>query len=318
MRMDLVSIIVPVYNVKPYLERCVNSLIGQSYRDLEIILVDDGSTDGSGELCDDLTHKDNRIKAIHKSNQGAAAARNAGIDISSGEFICFVDSDDYVNYEYVRYLYEICTKNGADIGMCGHLITDKDDYYELIDFSKPIELYSKDEILDKFFTDMHGSIIIPWNKIYKRKCISDIRYVVGMICEDEATTVKFLYNADKIAFGKEVGYYYFSRPDSITGSAYSKRNLDILKAYESRLLFYKEQGEDKLYIRECQFYLSEILNQYSKVKKFLKDDNDTLKMLRKKYRKAYLSSERNKWTALRRGIYAICFVFPGFYSAMKK
>lgn len=316
--MELVSIIVPVYNVKPYLERCVNSLIGQSYKELEIILVDDGSTDGCGDLCDVLMTRDKRIRVIHQENQGLSAARNTGIEAAHGEFFCFVDSDDYVNPEYVKYLYELCTGNEADIAICGHLITKKGDYFKPIDFSKPVDVYSREEIFDRFYTDMHGSIVIAWNKLYKRMCIGDIRYDVGMIHEDEATTFKFLYNAHKIAFGREVGYYYFDRSGSITGSAYSKRNLDILKAYETRLLFYKEHREDKLYDRECQFYLSEILNQYRKVKAFLKGDKETLKMLRIKYKKSYIESDRSKWSASRRCMYALCLVLPGLYGVMKK
>ncbi len=316
--MDLVSIIVPVYNVKPYLERCVNSLIKQSYSNLEIILVDDGANDGSGDVCDSLMHRDERIKVVHQENQGLSAARNTGIEEARGDYLCFVDSDDYVNHDYVKYLYDMCQINGADIGICGHLITEKDDYSDTIDFSRPIEVYSRSEIFDRFYTDMHGSIVIAWNKIYKKECIGNIRYDVGMIHEDEATTFKFLYNADKIAFGREVCYYYYSRPDSITGSAYSKRNLDILKAYENRVLFYKEHGEDKLYDRECQFYLSEILNQYKKVNKFLNGDKDILRDLCEKYKTIYRDSNRKNWTVSRKIMYALCLVFPGFYGAMKK
>lgn len=316
--MELVSVIIPVYNVKPYLERCVNSIINQSYKNLEIILVDDGATDGCRELCDDLQLGDDRIKVIHQENQGLSAARNTGIEAAGGEYICFVDSDDYVNPEYVRYMYGMCVENGADIGICGHLITEEDDYFKEIDFTKPIELYSRSELFDRFYTDMHGSIVIAWNKLYKRTCIGNIRYDVGVINEDEGTTFKFLYNADKIAFGREVGYYYYSRPDSITGLAYSKRNLDILKAYENRLAFYKEQGEEKLYDRECQFYLSEILNQYRKVRHFLHGDQQILKMLREKYKNAYKNADRVKWSFSRRCMYAVLKEFPAMYGMMKK
>lgn len=316
--MDLVSIIVPVYNVKPYLERCINSLIKQSYKNLEIILVDDGATDGCRELCDELLHRDDRIKVIHQENQGLSAARNTGIEAAGGEYICFVDSDDYVNPEYVRYMYDMCVENGADIGICGHWITEEDDYFKKIDFARPIEVYSRDEIFDRFYTDMHGSIVIAWNKLYKRTCIGNIRYDVGVINEDEGTTFKFLYNADKIAFGREVGYYYYSRPDSITGLAYSKRNLDILKAYENRLIFYKEHGEEKLYDRECQFYLSEILNQYRKVRQFLHGDQQILKMLREKYKSAYKNADRGKWSFSRKCMYAVFKEFPAMYGMMKK
>ncbi len=316
--MELVSIIVPVYNVKPYLERCVNSLISQTYKDLEIILVDDGATDGCRELCDELKLRDDRIRVIHQHNQGLSAARNSGIDAANGRYLCFVDSDDYVNPEYIMYLYDMCKDYGADIGICGHYITEEDNYYKKIDFSKAIEVFSREEIFDRFYTDMHGSIVIAWNKLYKRECIGNIRYDVGMIHEDEATTFKYLYNAKKIAFGREVGYYYYSRPDSITGLAYSSRNLDILKAYENRLDFYKGHNEDRFYNRECQFYLSEILNQYGKVIRFLKGDKRILNMLKEKYRKAYKNSDKKSWSFIRRSMYAVFWVFPSFYCAIKR
>ncbi|MCR4635495.1 MAG: glycosyltransferase [Butyrivibrio sp.] len=316
--MELVSIIVPVYNVKPYLERCVNSIMNQTYTYLEIILVDDGSTDGSKELCDELKCRDDRIIVIHQNNQGLSAARNTGIEVARGQYLCFVDSDDYVNPEYVKYLYNMCMENGADIGICGHYITEEDNYYNKIDFSKTIEVYSKKEIFDKFYSDMHGSIVIAWNKLYKRECIGNIRYDVGIIHEDEATTFKFLYNAEKIAFGSEVGYYYFSRNDSITSQAYSKKNLDILIAYENRLNFYKEHKERELYDRECQFYLSEILNQYGKAKSFIKGDDDILNMLKEKYRIAYKNSYRKNWPFSRRVMYIIFLVFPYLYCTIKK
>jgi len=317
--LDLVSVIVPVYNVKKYLKRCVSSLMSQTYANLEIILIDDGSTDGSGAICDDLANCDGRIKVIHQVNQGLSAARNAGIDASCGTYLCFVDSDDYVNSDYVKYLYEICVKNNCDIGICYHRVTDEDNYEGIIDWNRPVEVYTREEIFDMFYShDWHSSFVIAWNKIYKRDVIGNIRYEVGIIHEDEATTFKYLYNAKKIAFGKEVAYYYYNRPESITGLAYSKKNLDILKAYENRLQFYKEHGHERWYDRECQYYLSEILNQYDKVERYLGADREILDFLRVKYNLLYKQSNRKNWSASRRIMYAIFSVFPSMYGKIKR
>lgn len=313
---DLVSIIIPVYNVKPYLERCVNSILSQSYINLEIILIDDGSTDGSSQLCDSIGNKDERIIVIHQENGGLSSARNTGLDNCHGSYICFVDSDDYVHSEYVRYLYDMCVSNDCEISICYHYITTEDDYSSAVDLNSPIKVYSRKELFDIFYTDMHGSIVIAWNKIYKRECIGDIRYDVGMIHEDEGTTFKFLYNANRIAFTKEVLYYYYDRADSITGLPYNVKKLDILKAYENRLSFYKEHSEKALYDRECQYYLSEILANYYKVSKLLKDKS-ILSELRCKYREVYNLADRRSWSTGRRALYFLCSWIPLLYGSIK-
>lgn len=318
MRENAVSVIVPVYNVEKFLDRCVRSILQQSYDELEIILVDDGSTDGSGEICDSLAKTDKRIIVIHQKNQGLSAARNTGLEASHGEYICFVDSDDYVNRDYVKYLYKLCTENDCDVAICGHHVTSEQNYYRDINIDSPAEILSKEEIFDRFYTDMHGSIVLAWNKIYRRECIGDIRYEVGIIHEDEATTFKILYNANKIAFGREVCYYYFSRPDSITGRGYNEKSLDILKAYNNRMLFYKEHGETALYDRECQYYLSEILAHYFRVYYKIADNRTLLKSLRTKYKEVYSDSDRKKWSEGRRMLYFTCEKMPLLYGRIKK
>lgn len=315
---DLVSVIVPVYNVEKYLERCVKTIIAQTYDHLEIILIDDGSTDSSGNICDRIASQDERIQVIHQKNQGLSAARNTGIDNCKGNYICFIDSDDYVHPDYVRYLYRNCIENDCEIAICGHFITEEDDYYKDIDWNRKSEIYSVHEILDMFYTEWHGSIVIAWNKLYRRDCIGNIRFDNGFIHEDEATTFKFLYNAKKIAFGKEVLYYYYSRPNSITGLPYNRRKLDILHAYENRLEFYKKHGEKKLYDRECQYYLSEILTCYYKAYYRLSNDSETLSDLRLRYRKIYDLAERSTWTTGRKLLYALCLRFPLLYGRLKR
>ena len=314
---NLVSVIIPIYNVEAYLERCVESVCGQSYKDLEIILVDDGSKDGSGEICDRLEKKDNRISVIHQANMGLAGARNTGIDACHGDYICFVDSDDYVHPDYVKYLLKICEDNGCEIGACGHFPTDKMESFHEVNWNEKATVYNKKQIFDVFYSDMHVPIVIAWNKIYSRKCIGDIRYDVGYIHEDEATTFKFLYNAEKIAFGREKLYYYFDRSDSITGQAYSKKRLDILKAYENRMEFYSAHNEHEYYERECQNYLSEILNNYYKVYHFLNKDKVLLNELRGKYKRAYNESDKSAWMKGRRLFYCICNRIPLFYGIIK-
>lgn len=313
----LVSVIVPVYNVKDYIERCVKSIIMQTYKNLEIILVDDGSSDCSGELCDRLEKEDKRVKVIHQSNKGLAGARNTGIDVSKGEFICFVDSDDYVHPDYIKYLHKLCVDNECEIALCGYYPTDKVEIYQNVDWNKAATVYSRKQIFDVFYSDMHVPIVIAWNKMYSRKCVGNIRYDVGFIHEDEATTFKYLYNAEKVVVGSEKLYYYFDRANSITGKRYNKKRLDILKAYENRIDFYLLHNEKEYYDRECQFYLSEILNNYYKVFCFLDKDKELLKELMGKYRDIYKKSDKSKWRSSRKMLYIICNYFPLLYGAIK-
>lgn len=313
---DLVSFIVPVYNVKPYLSRCINSIVQQSYQNLEIILVDDGSTDGSAELCDSYAQKDERIKVIHQDNQGLSGARNTGLDNCHGDYVCFVDSDDFIHPDYVMCLYKMCKENDCEIAIGYHYITTESICKFDVDLDSPVKVFTRKELFDEFYTDMHGSIVIAWNKLYKRECIGDIRYDVGKIHEDEGTTFKFLYNAHKIAFTRQVLYYYFDREESITGLPYSKKKLDILDAYENRLAFYKEHSEKKLYDRECQYYLSEILAHYYKVSLILRD-REMLRTLRERYRDVYSASDKNSWSKGRRALYFACKRFPLLYGRIK-
>ncbi|MCR5557534.1 MAG: glycosyltransferase [Butyrivibrio sp.] len=315
---ELISVIIPVYNVGNYLERCVESVCKQSYLNIEIILVDDGSTDDSGKICDEFGKVDDRIKVIHQTNKGLAGARNTGIDASRGEYLCFVDSDDYVHPDYVKYLYEICVDNHCQIGICGHCATDRMEKFHEVDWGGKVLVCDRKQIFDDFYSENHVPIVIAWNKIYSRECIGNIRYDEGFIHEDEATTFKYLYNAKRIAWGKERLYYYFDRTDSITGQEYSKKRLDILKAYENRLEFYSSHAEQEYYERECQFYLSEILNNYHKVYLYLQKDKELLGMLKSKYQKAYLNADRSNWTVGRKMLYGVCYAYPLFYAFLKR
>ena len=312
-----VSVIVPIYNVKKYLPRCIESIIKQSYKNLEIILVDDGSTDGSEVVCDRYAQKDSRVKVIHQANGGVSTARNTGLDICTGDFICFVDSDDYIHADFVKYLYAKLIENDCDICMCNHIVTEEWNYKQDIDWEKKVNIYDKKQIFDMFYTDMHGSIIMLWNKIMKRECVSGIRFDDGYINEDEGTTFKFLYNAKKIAFSEEVLYFYYSRDESITGVPYTAKKIDILKAYENRISFYKEKGESDLLNRECMFYLSEILANYYKVYRILKDKK-VLEDLRKKYSDTYKNVDKTNWSTGRKLLYAVCRRFPLLYGIIKQ
>lgn len=241
----LISVIIPVYQVEPYLKHCIESVINQTYCNLEIILVDDGSTDGSGEICDQYADKDNRIKVIHQENQGLSAARNCGIETAQGEYLSFVDSDDWIDARFIEAMYEISVKAGCDIVQCNfqNVINDcsEEDKRE-----GNYTVYSPREFSIATYTLLSWKCNVAWNKLYKAFLFDGIRYPVGKFHEDEFTTYKLVWRANNIAVTNTKLYFYRQRTDSIMGSAYSLKRLDAGEAYREREDFYEGKGETTL------------------------------------------------------------------------
>ena len=236
----LVSVIVPVYNVKQYLERCVQSIIRQTYDNLEIILVDDGSLDGSGDICEELAQKDERIHVIHKYNGGLSSARNIGIEYASADYLIFVDSDDWLDLNMIELLYRVHERTNAEIVECSYRNIYSDGIKEETKCSgKVIEgdsIFALEGMLDwQYFKP------VAWNKLYKRSVIGDIRYPIGRIHEDEFTTHQYFYNAEKLAYIDISKYNYDrTRINSITGEGFREKNLDACIAFRERVDFFEK------------------------------------------------------------------------------
>ncbi len=206
---DLISVIVPVYNVEDYVLRCLDSLINQNYEQIEIILVDDGSTDESGKICDEFKKRDERIRVFHKKNGGLSSARNYGIKKAKGDIIAFVDSDDYVKDGFVLDLYKGMQAGNADIVICGYN-NEKPKNETISGKEATIRLLTKQENID----------IISWNKLYKKKLFTDnnVFFPEGKKHEDTLTTYKLISNAKKVTYIDESLYIYVERKGSITAS----------------------------------------------------------------------------------------------------
>lgn len=225
MEFPLISVIIPVYNVEKYLKRCVDSVIQQTYPRLDIVLVDDGSKDKSGYICEEYKEKDSRIRVVHKENGGLSDARNAGIDIAEGRYITFIDSDDYVATDYVEFLYGFLNKYNADISGCFHR--------KFTDGQQIITFESKRE---EFFFDGEGATIdlcyqkhisnSACGKLYKKELFRDIRYPVGRLYEDLGTTYKLFLLCNIVVFSMVEKYYYYQRHDSIMHYNFTKKNMD--------------------------------------------------------------------------------------------
>ena len=239
---EKVSIIVPVYNVEVYLERCVKSIINQTYTNIEILLVDDGSTDKSGILCDELAECDERIAVFHKENGGLSDARNNGIDRAAGEYLLFVDSDDYIHPQMVEALYRAQSQTGADLVTCDYT-RELDDISKIQDYSSlDVKSFGRDEAMNN--VSLNGIHVMAWNKLYKKKLFENIRYPKGRIHEDEWILHHLLWECEKVAVISEKLYFYTYRDDSIIGQ-FSIRNIeDGRYAYEDRVQFVAEKSWD--------------------------------------------------------------------------
>lgn len=228
--MELISVVVPVYNVEKYLERCMESIQNQTYSELEIILVDDGSTDGSGTMCDAYAREDERITVIHKKNGGLSSARNAGIEQAHGTYIGFVDSDDWIAPDMYENLKKLLDMYECDIAVCGIKRTQK--YIkpdrEIFDFSRAATFTSKEYQKKILKVGTQDSNHYAVNKLYKLEKMKDVRYPVGLIDEDVEGTFLAVLMADKIAVSDSVGYYYWINPNSITTQLFDQKQLDFL------------------------------------------------------------------------------------------
>lgn len=239
---ELVTVIVPIYNVESYLHRCVDSILNQSYKNLEIILVDDGSPDKCGVICDEYALLDQRVKVIHKENGGLSDARNAGIDIAKGSYITFIDSDDWVQEDYIQKLYDLLIATSSDISVCDFIKTSSSNINLETKIEKNYE-YTNYEALKSLAGDLYVQMVVAWGKLYKTHLFEGIRFPVGRIHEDEFTTYKLIYKANKIIYTTAPLLYYWQRDDSIMGSGFNlKSRNDIIDAFEERAIFFEKKG----------------------------------------------------------------------------
>lgn len=243
----LISVIIPVYNMERYLSRAVDSVISQSYKNLEIILVDDGSTDRSPEICDMYGKTDSRVKVIHKENGGLSSARNAGIDASSGEYISFVDSDDFVNINFISMLFNSCIKEGTDIAICNYKKVFFRGRDKACEKKSPTEIISGEEAALEIVDLDAGTYIPAWNKLYKREVFGDIRYPDGKYSEDFYISYKLLSNADKVSIIDEKLYGYVQRKESIIHSRddISQYNFEALEEFDNYLKENVKEDSDR-------------------------------------------------------------------------
>lgn len=226
--MHKISVIVPVYNMEKYIHRCINSILDQTFKDFELILVDDGSLDKSGKICDLYSEKDNRIKVIHKKNGGLSDARNTGLDIAQGEFISFVDSDDYIESDMYEKLLIACEVNNSKIAMCGRYNVHGEEVKPMFSF-EGLKIWDSKKAIENLLTwdNIDSSAC---DKLFNRDLFNGVRFPVGKYSEDIFVMARIIHNAGKVVHIGEAKYYYFHRSNSITTEKFSEKKLDLIDA----------------------------------------------------------------------------------------
>lgn len=252
MKQELISIIVPVYKVEKYLEKCIDSIVRQNYSNIEVILVDDGSPDNCGEICESWMKKDNRIRVFHKKNGGLSDARNCGIEHSKGEYITFVDSDDYISEDYIMKLYYFLVENNADISVCNtDIVFEDSNANEVKDANIMIKRYDPDSAFENMLyeIDLTNS---AWGKLYKRKLWNGIRFPVNKLYEDMFVTYKLFYKAKNIIYVSEKLYHYLVRSDSILGTVSVDEQMDMYSAAVEMLNYASKINHNLTKAAQCR------------------------------------------------------------------
>ena len=252
-QLPLISVVVPVYRVEQYLDKCVSSILSQTYDNLEVLLVEDGSPDGSGAICDRWAQMDNRVRVFHQENAGGGAARNKALDNARGELIAFVDSDDYIAPDMFEYLYSLL-QQGADIAECGHLETEQDD----VCFDKSAESvrwYSAEQAMICHIRDTIFQQLI-WNKLYRREVVEGVRFPVGTKIDDEFFTYRLLGNAKRLARSERLCYAYRQQASSVMHQQNPVKKLEGLRAKRQRLEFLKNKFPTLVEMAKVELMLS--------------------------------------------------------------
>lgn len=278
---DLVSVVVPIYNVQDYLRECIDSIINQTYANIEIILVDDGSPDECGQICDVYASQDKRIQVIHKKNGGLSDARNCGMAKATGQYITFVDSDDFIHIRYIEILLELAKDKQADI-VAGDfsLFRESDEHQDKVieenEIGQAQILSSMHLYDDNFINRMTMRLTVAWGKLYKRELWNGIQYPVGKIHEDTFTTWKLMEKAQKVVYVEEPLYYWRENLNSITRGEFSLAHLIGLNAYQEQLEYFIQEKKQ----RYIEIVFAEYMEMFFWCYNRMNDNNMEMKPLK--------------------------------------
>lgn len=285
---NLISVVIPIYNMELYLKECIESVLNQTYTNLEILLIDDGSTDSSLEICKKYAALDRRIVVIHQENKGLSGARNTGIKKAHGKYLAFVDSDDYINKMMIEKLYCAINKSeGVELAVCGiQCIYDHNFQGE----KQEVRSIIKDEecdaqiAIERLFSPLAESwqYVVSCNKLYKSSLFDNVCFLESYIHEDEIIIHRILGQCKKIVFISDILYYYRQRNGSITAAEYTAQHLDYFKAIEDRIIYFKNTNRKKLLEKSASQFWYGTINRY-----YIFQPNDRNNFYLKRFLKSY-------------------------------
>lgn len=309
--MEKISIIAPVYQVEKYIGQCIESVINQTFKNFELILIDDGSKDKSGNICDEYAKRDKRIHVVHTENKGAASARNRGLDLATGKYIAFVDGDDYLAKNMLDKLYKVITQENCDVVVCDflnlHANPDKDFSLQLSD-SK----VSGREILSHLKNQKnYGVWTIVWNKLYKKEILKDLRFPEGKYFEDEIFSDQLYLRCNEVQVISDVLYYHRVLETSTMNTQKIRNYLDLIDAFQLRINLYLENRlpDDEIY--KVLIYM---LEPYTKCAKadFMGNDKEKLKQAKRFIRKSSRILIKKRLSFIKKCSLILIAFFPVF------
>jgi glycosyltransferase involved in cell wall biosynthesis len=323
---QLISIIVPIFNVEKYLDHCILSILNQTFKNLEIILVNDGSTDSCSVMCDQYAIYDSRIKVAHKINEGVSSARNVGLDIATGKYVTFVDSDDSVTEDYIEVLYNALKKTNSQISIGDFIKVKSEEFVIKRDtiLNESFQIFSPREAVQKMYNNplnIHF-VTVCWN-LYQIDLFKSLRFPFGKIHEDEYLSYKLFFSAKRIVYTPNKIYNYFTRRGSVTTSPFSLNRLDVLQALEERIIFLKNLSEFQLMNESLYFYFHNLCAHLRKVRKGFPNEKLIINDLKKKIRDSSKTIILSKQISIRikisviRQLIILIFLNPGYKSSSK-
>lgn len=288
---DMISIIVPIYNVEKYLDRCIKSILNQTYKNLQIILVDDGSPDNCGKICDEYALKDKRIEVIHKENGGVSSARNIGLEKVKGKYIGFVDADDYISEDMYESMLNLIKNNDADTCIC-NLYIEENNSLSIKNKNIGNKIYNRMEILKEVILDKNIQSY-PCNKLFKKELLKKIKFPEGKKYEDIGTTFYILENANKIIVTDKPYYYYYQRQDSTVNNVKEETIIDYIDIIDSRY-DYISKKYDELKPYNIYYLTKTLITAYTdmyKLKHAKEETYSRILRLKEKVKKKYIKNE---------------------------
>ncbi|MUV36898.1 putative glycosyltransferase YibD [Lentibacillus sp. JNUCC-1] len=315
-----VSIIVPVYNLEALLPKCVDSILAQTFTDFELILVNDGSPDESGAMCEAYAKMDSRVKVIHKQNGGTASSRNVGLSVATGDYIGFVDNDDYVHVTMFETLYRQAVLYDSDIIVCDFLKVDEGDNAPAAEeqIISSVQHFNSREALNQFYTQNNVTFVVPWNKLYKRHLFDGVSYEVGNSYDDETVAHLLYFKSRKTTYIHVPLYYYVQRQGSMVNSRYHLKRFGAVYALKGRAVFFREKQEYELHEKALKVYMEKFFWHYFTAKKSLVNIDDELKQLKRTFNENILHLLKIKGVSWKqKGMWMLFVLNPSLFEWIK-